>query len=450
MSSINHAVFPSIESYQDIIAYLFGLQRFGIKLGLENMTRMLQAFDNPHQKLNTVHIAGSNGKGSVAAFVAKIFQKSGYRVGLYTSPHLSEFSERIRINGQPVTSDAVVSLTHLIRAKQYEVAKKDSTIDTPTSVMNMTFFEFATLMAFLYFFQKKVDLAVVEVGMGGRLDATNVIRPLVSVITTIAQEHQQYLGNTLEEICREKAGIIKSGGVLITGVTQPRMLSKLRFRCREMGSLLYRVGKDIRIKKNCQEVFDYQGIFNTYQGLRINVLGEYQIINAAMALGVTEILGQKGYLVDTWSICEGLKQMRWPGRLELVNLSPKILLDGAHNLAAIEKLIKALIRDFSYRKLILVIGIMKDKSIRPILKRIVPLGHHIFFTRPKIERAALPFTLLKSAGYVSSGKVEIIEDVKQAVRKAMARAKNDDLICVTGSLFTVGEARELFFSRVEI
>ncbi|MBW1679371.1 MAG: bifunctional folylpolyglutamate synthase/dihydrofolate synthase [Deltaproteobacteria bacterium] len=444
-----HSASSAAESYKDTIDYLFGLQRFGIKFGLDNMTRMLQAFGNPHQKLKAVHIGGSNGKGSVAAFVAKIFQKAGYRVGLYTSPHLSDFSERIRINGQPVTSDEVVQLTRFIRAKQYEVAEKDGNIDTPTSVINMTFFEFTTLLAFLYFLQEKVDLAVVEVGMGGRLDATNVLKPLVSVITNIAREHQQYLGNTLEKISREKAGIIKPNGVLITAVNQPRILTRIHSRCQEMGSKMYRIGKDIRIREDGLGGFDYRGIFNNYRGLRIKVMGEYQVINAAMAVGITELLGAQGYLVDEKAVREGLREMRWPGRLELINLSPKVLLDGSHNLAAIEKLRKELLMNFSYQKLFLVIGIMEDKSIRPILKRLVPLAHRTIFTRPQMDRAASPFSLFKYARYLTD-RVEIVEDVKQAVRKAMVRAGNDDLLCVTGSLFTVGEARELFSPGVEI
>jgi dihydrofolate synthase/folylpolyglutamate synthase len=289
----------------------------------------------------------------------------------------------------------------------------------------------------------------VEVGMGGRLDATNVLNPLVSVITNIAREHQQYLGNTLEEISREKAGIIKSNGVLITAVTQPRILAQIRSRCREMESIMYRVGKDIRTKENSQGGFDYQGIYNSYQRLRINILGEYQIINAALAVGTAELLEKKGYLLDEKTIREGLWETKWPGRLELVNLKPRVLLDGAHNLAAVEKLKIALLKDFSYRRLFLVIGIMEDKSIRPILKRLVPLGNYIIFTRPQMERAASPYLLLKFARSFSN-RIEIVEDVKQAVRKAMVRAENDDLICVTGSLFTVGEAREFFFSRVEI
>lgn len=437
------------ESYRDTIDFLFGLQRFGIKLGLDNMVRMLKAFGNPHQNLKAVHIAGSNGKGSVAAFVSRILQKAGYQVGLYTSPHLSDFSERIRINGKRITSDEVVYLTRLIRAKQCEVAQEDGTIGDPTSVTSMTFFEFTTLMAFLYFLQKKVDFAVVEVGMGGRLDATNVLYPLVSVITNIAKEHQQYLGKTIEEIAREKAGIIKPHGILITAVAQSRILTKIRSQCREMGSILYRIGKDTRVSEDNRGGFNYHGIFSNYRGLKINIRGEYQIKNAALAVGVAELLSKQGYLVDEKAIREGLQEMKWPGRLELVNQNPRVLLDGAHNLAAIEKLRKELEKNFSYRKLFLVIGIMKDKAIRPILKQILPLGNHTILTQPQMDRSASPLSLLKSARSITD-QVEVVEDVKQAVQKARTLAGKDDLICITGSLFTVGEAREVFFSGVEI
>ncbi|HAX99038.1 MAG TPA: bifunctional folylpolyglutamate synthase/dihydrofolate synthase [Candidatus Atribacteria bacterium] len=437
------------KSYKDTIDFLFDLQRFGIKLGLENMARMLNAFGNPHQNLKAIHIAGSNGKGSVAAFVAKIFQKAGYRVGLYTSPHLLDFSERIRIQGEPISYDEVIKLTRLIRTKQYEVEKEDGTNGDPTSVTCMTFFEFTTLLAFLFFLKKKVDLAVVEVGMGGRLDATNVLNPLVSVITNISKEHQQYLGKTLAEIAGEKAGIIKKNGILLTAVTQPQIFAKIRSQCQQMGSTLYRLGKHIGVQEKNGGMFDYQGLFTNYKKLKISVLGKYQINNAALAVGVTEILKNQGYQVTENVIREGLLKMKWPGRLEIVNQNPIILLDGAHNLDAIEKLTKELQETFSYRKLFLVMGIMKDKSIKPILKRIVVLGHHIIFTQPKTDRVASPFFLLKAARFLNNNS-EVVEDVKQAVQKALSLANKDDLICVTGSLFTIGEARELFFSRVEI
>ena len=449
MSVEPHPVSSADQLYGETTAYLFGLQRFGIKFGLENMQRMLHAFGTPHHRLRTVHIAGSNGKGSVAAFVAKIMQKAGYRVGLYTSPHLSDFTERIRIDGQAIAHEKVVQLTCAIRERQHKIAREDGTTDSPTSVVNMTFFEFTTLMALLFFAQNEVDLAVVEVGMGGRLDATNVLVPLISVITTISKEHQQYLGNTIEEISREKAGIIKPHGILVTSVTQPKVLAQFRSRCRELGSAMYTLGEEFSVKGTGPREFDYQGVVAAYQGLQVEMAGEYQLPNAALAVATAELLEKQGLRADERAVREGLRETRWPGRLEQMNANPTVVLDGAHNLEAIRKLRQELQRNWSYRRLILVIGIMEDKAIKPILKEILPLGYYAIFTRPKGERSASPAFLFR-CGRRLIPHAEIVEDVKEAVRKAMVVASRNDLICVTGSLYTVAEAREVFSARVEL
>jgi dihydrofolate synthase/folylpolyglutamate synthase len=385
----------------------------------------------------------------VAAFVAKIFEKAGYSVGLYTSPHLSDFSERIRINGRPISRDEVVGLTEFLRttlAARAHPSIDDGSWNPSTSI---TFFEFTTLLAFLYFLEKKVDLAVVEVGMGGRLDATNVLSPLVAAITTIGLEHQQYLGKTLEAISREKAGIVKAHGTLVTAVAQPRALAPIRSRCSTLGTRIYRVGKDIRVKRNCQGGFAYQGISRTYRDLRLNLLGDHQITNAALAVAITELLTEKGYAVGEASLREGLGATRWPGRMELVSRTPRVLLDGAHNVAAVTRLCRELRACVRYRRLILVMGIMEDKALIPMLRTLVPLAYRTIFTRPKPDRAASPHALLKQAP-TGEGTMQVVEDVRQAVRTAMLLAGPDDLVCVTGSLYTVAEARELFFSTVEL
>lgn len=436
-------------TYQDTLDYLFGLQRFGIKLGLANMRRMLSALGNPHRALRSVLIGGTNGKGSVAAFVAKIFEKAGYSVGLYTSPHLSDFSERIRLNGRPIPRDEVAGLTEVLRSAQRARALQGPAGGSSECASDITFFECATLLAFLFFAQQKVDLAVIEVGMGGRLDATNVLSPLVSAVTTIGLEHQQYLGKTLEEIAREKAGIIKAQGKLITAVAQPRALAPIRSQCRSLGATMYRLGKDIRVKKNGQGGFNYRGISHSYPDLRLNLLGDYQITNAALAVGITELLIERGFAVGEPALRGGLSAMRWPGRMELVSRSPRVVLDGAHNAAAARCLRQALQTSLSYRRLILVLGIMEDKALASMLKTLVPLAHETIFTRPNLDRAASPHALLGLAP-AGEGKMQVVEEVKQAVRTAMLLAGPEDLVCVTGSLFTVGEARELFFSTVEV
>jgi len=442
--------FYPFQSYSEAVDFLFGLQRFGIKLGLKNMHRMLKAFGNPHRNLKVIHITGSNGKGSVAAFVAKILQKSGYRVGLYTSPHLLDFSERIRINGEPIPFSEVVNLTCLIRTTQFQVEEEDGTKGDPTSVTSMTFFEFTTLIALLYFVKNKVDFAVVEVGMGGRLDATNVLTPLVAVITNVSKEHTQYLGKSLMEIAEEKAGIIKPNTFLITGVTQPKILAKFRSHCQKRRCIMYYFGKEIKIKTEDFGGFNYQGIFSSYTDLKIGVNGKYQVVNAALALGVTEVLRKQGFQISEEAIREGLREMKWPGRLELICQKPRVLLDGAHNPAGIKRLVDELKNGFTYKRLFLVIGIMQDKAIKSILNQIIPLGDYVIFTQPKIDRAASPFLLFKAIEHFNK-KAEVITEVSAAVKKAMSLAdKEGDLVCVTGSLFVVGEARKIFYSQVEV
>lgn len=435
--------------YQDTLNYLFGLQRFGIKLGLENMERMLDALGNPHRAFKSVLVGGTNGKGSVAAFVAKIFEKAGYRVGLYTSPHLSDFVERIRVNGRSIPRHEVAGLIEVLRAVQGGRTLHARAGDLSNLPPSITFFECATLLAFLFFAKQKVDLAVVEVGMGGRLDATNVLSPLVAAITTIGLEHQQYLGKTLEKIAGEKAGIIKPKAKLITAVTQPRALAPIRNRCRSLGTTIYRVGEHIRVRKNGQGGFSYQGISHSYSDLRIALQGDYQITNAALAVGITELLTERGFAVEEPALREGLRAMRWPGRMEFVSTNPRVLLDGAHNAAAARRLRREIQVGLSARRLILVLGIMEDKALAPMVRTLVPLAHHTIFTRPNLDRAASPHALLSLAP-VEKKKTQIMEDVKQAVRTAMLLAGSEDLVCVTGSLFTVGEARELFFPTVEL
>jgi dihydrofolate synthase/folylpolyglutamate synthase len=311
----------------------------------------------------------------------------------------------------------------------------------------MTFF---TLIALLYFVKNKVDFAVVEVGMGGRLDATNVLTPLVAVITNVSKEHTQYLGKSLMEIAEEKAGIIKPNTFLITGVTQPKILAKFRSHCQKRRCIMYCFGKEIKIKTEDFGGLNYQGIFSSYTDLKIGVTGKYQVVNAALALGVTEVLRKQGFQISEEAIREGLREMKWPGRLELICQKPRVLLDGAHNPAGIKRLVDELKNGFTYKRLFLVIGIMQDKAIKSILNQIIPLGDYVIFTQPKIDRAASPFLLFKAIEHFNK-KAEVITEVSAAVKKAMSLAvKEGDLVCVTGSLFVVGEARKIFSSQVEV
>jgi dihydrofolate synthase/folylpolyglutamate synthase len=412
-------------SYEQAVDYLYSLQKYGIKFGLSKTSNLLKAFGNPQRGQRYVHIAGTNGKGSVAAMVESILRTSGLRVGFYSSPHLVRFTERFRINAKEIPAETAASL----------VADLKEVIH-PTQPP--TFFEVTTAMGLIYFAREKVDLAVIEVGMGGRLDATNVIRPDVSAITNISFDHQAFLGRGLTEIAREKAGIIKRGTDLVTAATQPQVLELFREICKKKRAPFWRVGQDIRYRA-IGNTINYYGFKRRLKDLELGLTGNYQHRNAALALSVIELLEGKGLKVSEEHIREGLKNAYWPGRLQVVSRDPLLILDGAHNPGAIRCLLEAIQRGFRYKRLILVLGIMADKDVPTILKGIVPMANYVFFTRPEYYRAAAPETLMQAASALRKPG-EIQPTLPKAIEKAKQMADREDLILVTGSLFTVGEA----------
>jgi dihydrofolate synthase/folylpolyglutamate synthase len=436
--------------YQSSLAYLFGLQRFGIKLGLANITALLRHLGNPHAGLRAVHIAGSNGKGSTAAFLTSILRQAGYRVGLYTSPHLIDFAERIQVNGVPISEDRVVRLTDRIREVVGDMEKSgelwpDSSIsslpaDFDPKKATLTFFEFTTAMAFVHFREERVDLAVLETGMGGRLDATNVIDPLLALISPISLEHQQYLGKTLLQVAGEKAGIIKPGRPLFTTARQPRVVALLQEKCREVQAPFYAHGRDFRGRKTGPRLMDFRGRHNRWKGLRLGLAGSHQVLNASLSLAAAEMLLEMGFPLKEEHLRNGLAETKWPGRLERVGGSPPILLDGAHNPGGTRVLKQALEEEFPRRRLILVLGIMADKEIPKMMPNLVPLADLLILTRPHMERAASLELLRKHVSPWEKPTLEIA-DVGGALEKAMGEAGREDLVVVTGSLYTVGEAR---------
>jgi len=419
--------------YQRSLDYLYGLEKFGIIFGLTQVEKILEAIGNPHREVQAIHIGGTNAKGSTAAMIASILQKEGYRMGLYTSPHLIRFTERVKINGKEIEKEEVAELTGWMRGRIEEAG-----ITPP-----FTFFDFTTAMCLLYFKQKMVDLAVLEVGLGGRLDSTNVIDPLLSVITNIAKDHEAYLGRSILKIAEEKAGIIKKSRPLITAATQPEVLRLFSKACREKGSSYYRVGKEFRYVQNGERNFDYEGLRRKFWSIYVNLGGPHQIINATTALGAMEVLDDLGYPVSNDAMIEGLKEVEWPGRLEMVCSSPRVVLDGAHNPAAALVLKDSLEKEFEYRYLLLLVGMMKDKDIKSFLHLLAPLADHLILTRPHNDRAASP-TLLKEALGKSGKKAEIVEDLEEAIEKGVSMTKEENLFCITGSLYTVGEARAYF------
>ncbi len=421
------------DAYRKSLDYLYHLEKFGMIFGLTQVEKILNAVGNPHKEIQAIHVGGTNGKGSTAAMMASILRKEGYRVGLYTSPHLTRFTERIRVNGKEIEEEEVAALTERMK-KEVESAG----IASP-----FTFFDFTTAMALYYFNQKLVDLAILEVGLGGRLDSTNVVDPLIAIITNVAKDHEEYLGKTISKIAKEKAGIIKKGRPLITAATQPQVLRVFSKACQEKKSPYFRVGKEFRYVRTGDEEFDYEGLDRKLWGLRPNLKGFHQVVNATTALGAMEVLENLGYWVSTEAMVDGLREVDWPGRLEMVSSSPRVILDGAHNPAGALALKESLENEFQYQHLILLVGIMKDKDSRSMLHLLAPLAEHIILTRPHTDRATPPLLLRKALG--ENGKrTEIEEDLKKAIDRGLSLTREEDLLCITGSLYTVGEARSYF------
>jgi dihydrofolate synthase/folylpolyglutamate synthase len=423
----------TLNAYQSSLDYLYRLEKFGMIFGLTQVKRILEALGNPHRELQVIHIGGTNGKGSTAALMASILQREGYRVGLYTSPHLIDFNERIRVNGQMIENEEVAELTSWMIERVHSAKIRDP----------FTFFDFTTAMAFLYFSRKTVDLAIVEVGLGGRLDSTNVVDPLLSMITNVSRDHEDVLGKTLLKIAGEKAGIIKKKRPVITAATQPGVLHLLSRVCREKGAPFYRVGKEFRSIGSDTTDFTYEGLHRKLWNLQVNPRGPHQIVNATTALGASEMLEQLGYPVSTSAMVEGLRSVEWPGRFEQVASSPRVILDGAHNPAGAIALRESLKEESSYRRLILLIGILKDKDFKTILRTLTPLADHIILSKPHFDRAA-PVSLLEKAMKENGKTVEAIEDLEEAIQRGLSLTGTEDLLCITGSLYMVGEAKAYF------
>jgi dihydrofolate synthase/folylpolyglutamate synthase len=412
--------------YERSLKYLFGLEKFGSVFGLGNVSRLLAAIGDPHRSLKTVHIAGTNGKGSVATMISCILKTAGYRVGKYTSPHLVSFTERITVDEEEITGEEVASLTEYIRDRAHRNESDGF----------YTFFDFTTVLAFEYFRREAVDIAVVETGLGGRLDSTNVIEPLTTVITNVAFDHTKELGNTIGKIAGEKAGIIKRGIPVITG-TRGSALAVLEERARELTSPLYALGKDFIFRKKGDRRFSYRGIAQNYDDIVLNLAGDHQLSNAALALCAIESLSQAGFHAGRDHVRDALASVKWEGRLEIVRERPLVILDGAHNLSGVRALTRFLRSRYRDRRKVLVFGVMRDKQYGRMLQAMNGCVDLAILTQPKTQRA-LEAESMKDLVHNSI----VAKDMKSALRKARQAAGEKDLVLVTGSFYTIGEAKQ--------
>ncbi|MBU1911934.1 MAG: bifunctional folylpolyglutamate synthase/dihydrofolate synthase [Candidatus Omnitrophica bacterium] len=462
-------------NYKDTIEYIDSFINFekipryqyASSFRLERMIALLDELGNPHKGLNVIHVAGSKGKGSTCAITAYILKEAGYKVGLYTSPHLMDSRERIRIldNLNEVKGEEWRLDNFEGMAGEEEINELIEGIEPVVEKFRehekfgkVSFFEILTACAFLYFKQKRVDIAVLETGMGGRLDATNVAAPLVCGMTNISLEHTDKLGDTLAKIAYEKTGIIKSQKSkgkrqklkVVSARQEKEALDVIRKACREKNAELYEIGKDIKYSilhsSELGQVFDLETPGYDYKNLELNLIGVHQIENASISIGMIEAIKKKFDIKEN-NIREGLKKATWPGRLQIIRKNPNIILDGAQNPASMAALIFSIKRIFKYKKLICVFGISSDKDIKGVSGILDAAGDIIILTEAKDNPRAENVSKLKDYFQSSRPRIQEIKDADEALGKAIKIADKEDLILVTGSLFVVGGALSYFKNR---
>lgn len=437
----------------EALAFLTSLTRFGIRPTLDRVRVMLSMLNEPHTRYPVVHIAGTNGKGSTARFIAGALQEAGLLTGLFTSPHLVRYNERLMLQGHPIADDELLSLVDEVRPVVAETARL---VGHPTE------FEVATVLAFSHFARRGVDIAVIEVGMGGRWDSTNVVDPCLSVITPIAMDHMDRLGNTLAEIAAEKAGIIKPDRPVVAAAQDEEAARVIAEKARAQRSPVTWVCEEQAAKATwCDSRFTALnwdltgGRFHLDSGgerwtdIQVGMLGYHQISNAALAAVACRRLYELGFPVSEKDVRRALDSVRWPGRLELIQRSPFVLLDGAHNAQGARALADALGQLFPDRRKVLVLGMMGDKQVDEVLAALLPQASAVYCTAPASSRTAPlgPQELAQHVGRVAENlhlhpePVRVIDDAWSAVRQAVAEAGPDDVICVCGSLYLVGEVR---------
>jgi dihydrofolate synthase/folylpolyglutamate synthase len=405
---------------------------------LEEFARFLARLDDPHRRLKSVVVAGTKGKGSTAAMIASIAQASGLKVGLYTSPHLCSIRERIRVDGEMISEEVFAALVsdlmpHLEAAGMAGQRRF------------RTYFEILTAMALLHFQRVGVELAVLEVGLGGRLDATNVATPLVSVITPISFDHTEILGDTIPKIAREKAGIIKPHGLAVAAPQRPEALAVIQEVCRAQQARLIDVARELRWRPLHGDWtgsrFELESAGHAYPPLETPLAGPHQILNAATAIAAAEQLQAQGLPLSVEGIRRGLRQVRWEGRLETVSRQPWIVLDGAHNQDSARCIRQALSTCFQYRRLILVLGISANKNLAGIVEELAPLAAVTIATRALVPRAA-PAQQVADLAAKWCARVIVDDEPQRALAAAIAEARPEDLVLVTGSLYLVGDAKQ--------
>jgi len=425
-----------IDTIDKAMEFIYSTSWKGSKLDLSRITILMELLGNPQKKLKFVHIAGTNGKGSTAAMLASILTEAGYKTGLYTSPYIHTFGERMQINSIPIAEHELVKLANQL---QKHVAKMTEIQESPTV------FELITAMAFLHFYQNQCEIVVLEVGMGGRLDATNVIdTPEVAIITSIGLDHTVELGNTVEKIAGEKAGIIKPDGVAVCYPQTETVERVIREKCKANNTHVSFVDKNsvILTSQNLDgQYFEY----GAFKDIVIPLLGKHQLLNATVAIAAIYSLQERGWNISESAIRDGLKKTKWPARFEVMQRDPVFIVDGAHNPQGVQMAVDNLCAMFPDKKFLFLFGVLTDKDYKKMTEILIPHADHFFAVTPDSQRA-LPAedlaTHLKQHVFVNSENIVICDSVENGVKLALEVAGKDDVICALGSLFMVGQVRE--------
>lgn len=439
-------------NYKDTLQYINNIAKFGVNLGLERTEKILELLGNPHKKIKAVHVAGTNGKGSITVMISRVLMEAGFKVGMYTSPYLEEFEERIQINGKNISHDDLSRVVTKVSKAVDKVLQLG--YDNPTE------FEVITCAMFYYFWEKKVEIAVIEVGLGGRFDSTNVMVSfakeceggvMASVIASISYDHMNILGDTLEKIAYEKAGIIKTGIPVILYPQSESVEKVIEKVCEEKGSELLKVPVNSsnliggnKIDSGSREYVQQVKIATKEADydIKLSLLGKHQLLNCAAALFTLEQLSRYDILVDKSVISRALGNVSWKGRLEVMGRNPLVVIDGAHNIQGISMLKENICRYFQYNDMILILGILADKEVEKMVKTIVPLAKRVMAVTPKDKRGQIAGRLKTIIGKYNSN-CEDFNDYEKAYRKALSYCSKEDLILVCGSLYMVGDMRKI-------
>ncbi|MGL4108239.1 bifunctional folylpolyglutamate synthase/dihydrofolate synthase [Clostridium sp. LP20] len=425
--------------YEEAMEYIHKVGNFGSNYGLERTYRILEILDNPQEKIKLIHVAGTNGKGSTTAIITSLLRGKGFKVGMYTSPFLEEFEERIQINGLNIPKDKLGILMDKLKDAVDKVIAE--------GYSHPTEFEVITCLMFLYFYEENVDYGVIEVGLGGRLDSTNVIRPILSVITSISFDHTNILGNTLGEIASEKAGIIKSNIPVVIYPQEEEAFKVIEKKAKEMSSKLDVIDKSKgRFLGVVDEGKIYQlveieresGVYN----IKLPLLGEHQITNLLVALRAYELICDiEGLEIKNEEIADSIYKVKWIGRLEIMDRNPMIVIDGAHNIQGIKMLKENVERYFKYKNIYLLLGILADKQVKDMIKVITPMAKRVYALTPHSDRAELCEDLKKEVEIYNNNCIAL-ESYDEALERVLLEAEEDDLVLISGSLYMIGDMRK--------